>query len=503
MTLNGGNGHCEGDLDLAARQHAIAEDRAAAMEFLRSADGFDHWEKQFYVSLADGDSVDERAMLIELAAQRLFESTPPTVYGDISSWALEWGRILAVDEDVVQRHIGAAQRKAKPYIQRSPVVEDPHWPRLDEAALYGLAGDVVRTIEPHIETHPIALLLQFLAAFGNVTGRGAFYQVGRTRHYPSLFAVLVGDTAKAGKGTSWDYVKDIIKEVDEEWSDDRVQGGLSSGEGLIHAVRDKVIDWDADKDQEKVIDSGSPDKRLLVIEPEFSSVLAQAERPGNILSQLIRCAWDGKKLQTMTKNSPMKASFAHISLIGHVTGDELRARLTRTDMVNGFCNRLLLVMVRRERFLPFRGDLSDDDIRRLGERTAEAVKAARYDVRVTMSDAAKTHWVRVYRELSEGQAGLLGAITARAAPQVARLALIYALLDSVKIIDLPHLKAALAVWNYCEQSANYIFGDTVGDPTADDTLRAIRQAGNTGLSQSYILRDLFGAIGRPTASRSP
>src|ERR1700733_5449412 len=43
----------------------------------------------------------------------------------------------------------------------------------DEYALYGLAGGAVRTLAPHTEGQPGALLLRLLAAFGTVIGSGA------------------------------------------------------------------------------------------------------------------------------------------------------------------------------------------------------------------------------------------------------------------------------------------------------------------------------------------
>ena len=67
-----------------------------------------------------------------------------------------------------------------------------------------------------------------------------------------------------------------------------------------------------------------------------------------------------------------------------------------------------------------------------------------------------------------GIKGLLGAVTARAEAQVMRLACLYALLDLSKITKLEHLLAGLALWEYCEQSAKYIFGDSLGDPLADE-----------------------------------
>jgi hypothetical protein len=41
------------------------------------------------------------------------------------------------------------------------------WPLIDQAAYYGLAGDVVRAIEPHSEADPNGILIQLLAAVGN------------------------------------------------------------------------------------------------------------------------------------------------------------------------------------------------------------------------------------------------------------------------------------------------------------------------------------------------
>ena len=46
------------------------------------------------------------------------------------------------------------------------------WPAsLAADAFHGLAGTFVRTVEPHSEADPAALLLQFLVAFGSAAGR--------------------------------------------------------------------------------------------------------------------------------------------------------------------------------------------------------------------------------------------------------------------------------------------------------------------------------------------
>src|SRR5689334_5842047 len=78
-------------------------------------------------------------------------------------------------------------------------VKADSWPVIDESAFHGLAGDVVKTIEPHSEADPVALLLQFLALAGNVIGHGPYYQVESDEHHANLFGVLVGSSAKGRK----------------------------------------------------------------------------------------------------------------------------------------------------------------------------------------------------------------------------------------------------------------------------------------------------------------
>jgi hypothetical protein len=99
-------------------------------------------------------------------------------------------------------------------------------------------------------------------------------------------------------------------------------------------------------------------------------------------------------------------------------------------------------------------------------------------------------WREVYEELSDGKPGLLGAVTSRAEAQVMRLACLYALLDCSQKIRRVHLEAALALWRYCEDSVRFIFGDSLGDPVADEILRALKEAGEPGLTQTQ-LNDLF------------
>jgi hypothetical protein len=360
----------------------------------------------------------------------------------------------------------------------------------------------VRTVEPQSEADPVALLVQFLVAFGSAVGRGPHFTAEADRHGVNLGAIFVGETAKGRKGTSWGHARKIITEADPDWAM-RMMSGLSSGEGLIWQVRDeirrrdpvrkngRVVDY-----QEVVADEGVKDKRLLVFEGEFASVLRVCGRDGNTLSAIIRNAWDNGNLRTLTKNSPAVATGAHISIVGHITRDELLRYLDDTEAANGFGNRFLWLCVRRSKALPEGGRLSASELAPIIQDVADALAFGRDLGEMRRNDEAREIWRAVYEDLSDGRSGLLGAMIARAEAQVMRLACIYALLDRCPSIGKEHLLAALALWEYVEASAQYIFGARMGDPVADRIADALQHAPD-GLTRTEISA-LFGRHQRST-----
>jgi hypothetical protein len=364
------------------------------------------------------------------------------------------------------------------------------WPKLNSVAYHGLAGRVVAAILPHTESDPVALLLQYLVSFGNAVGRRPYYLVEGAEHFPSLYALLAGPTAKARKGTSAQHIRRVIQIADPDWACNNVASGISSGEGILFAIRDPV--YAVKKGEEVLLDAGVPDKRLMLDEREFSSALDSMKREGNVVSRIIRDAWDCPEvLRTLTKHAPTRVTQPLISIIGHITLDELRQKLDQSSMANGFANRFLYACIRRSKILPHGGELQEDTVGRLGAATLEALTIARAFTRITMTPDAARLWEEAYRQMAaEELPGLLGAITARGEAQTIRLALLYALLDGSPQIESIHLAAALAVWAYCEASARCIFADISGDPIADTILRALRNAKTDGLSR-WDISNLF------------
>lgn len=379
------------------------------------------------------------------------------------------------------------------------------WPvPMGAEARHGFVGEVLATIEPHTEADPHALLVQLLVAFGNVIGRGAGFRAEADFHSTVLYAVIVGETAKARKGTSLGYIRRLIATADSDYIEQRLEGGLSSGEGLVYAVRDATtklvhpkkddLEHEGEEWIEEITDPGIEDKRLLVLEGEFAQALKVMARPGNTLSPAMRNLWDHGKAGSLTKTDRTKCTDAHVSIVGHIVRDELRRELSSTEMCNGFANRIMFVCARRSKVLPEGGDLDDGTLDMLAFRFAQAVADAKTIGKggpLTRDDSARALWHEVYEPLSEGRPGMLGAVTARAEAIVMRVATVYAVLDGRTQIGVEHLQAALAVWRYCEQSARYVFGDAVGDPVADEILDALRSR-----PEGMTRDDIYNLLGR-------
>ena len=54
----------------------------------------------------------------------------------------------------------------------------------------------------------------------------------------------------------------------------------------------------------------------------------------------------------MTKNDAVQATDSHISILGHITKDELLREMNEIEAASGFANRFMWVSARRAQFLP-------------------------------------------------------------------------------------------------------------------------------------------------------
>lgn len=380
------------------------------------------------------------------------------------------------------------------------------WPRFSWDACPGLLGDFVRLATRNSEADPAAVCVTALVRFGaevysygGRSGLGPHFYIGETIHPPRLFAVICGNSSKARKGTSRHPVTKLFGREHCQPSDlkgwsvalpARESGGpLSTGEGLAHHVRDES---DEERERHQRQNPNEPirekgDKRLIILDEEFASGLACTKREGNTLSMGIRCFWDSGDYAPLTKNNPVTVRAAHISILTHITMQELAVCLGEVQAVNGFGNRFLWVCARRAKLVPLPARMPDAELAPLQRELWRLVGLAQRRGTMTMTPSAVALWESLYTDLSQEHSGLAGSIINRAEAQTLRLALIYALLDGAEQIAESHLHAALAMWNYAQESALYIFGDRVADPLEEKVLEALKVGPLTATELSAAL----------------
>jgi hypothetical protein len=384
------------------------------------------------------------------------------------------------------------------------------WPDAPAIALrHGVVGEFLDAVMPHTEADPVAVAVTLLVGFGNAAGREPHALVGGTRHGTNEFAVISGQSGKGRKGTANDVSLLPIRAADPAWAEERIVSGLTSGEGIIHAVRDPITKLEPVREGRAivdyaptVVDAGEPDKRLLVIETELGSTLRATKREQSTLSPIMRAAWDGGNLRTLAKNSGEKATAPHVSLMGNITVEELRKLTTDTDVYGGLFNRVLWVLARRSRLLPDGGEL--DDLTSVNARIAALLTKARTVGRMRRSPAARELWAAEYARLTTvPESGILGAVLGRGEAHALRLSLILALVAGHENVEEADLRAAIDLYDYCAASARIIFGGATDEPLDARLLSIIRATpgiGRTALHKALggrtPAREIVAALGR-------
>ncbi|OLT46934.1 hypothetical protein BJF85_00210 [Saccharomonospora sp. CUA-673] len=372
-------------------------------------------------------------------------------------------------------------------VDEAPVDRVVPFPTLTSEALHGTAGQIVESVVPHSEAHPAAVLATLLARFGAVVGREPHVRADNRTHPARVCPLIVGKTSTGAKGTSAgvvDALFDAAKFADPGGVPK--VGGLSSGEGLIDLVRDGTGDGPDG-------DEGVADKRVYIEEPEFAGTLSVMERNGSILPRVLREAWDGGVLRTLTRSSPLAATGAHIVIVGHATPGELKSRLTEAQLAGGTMNRFLPIASRRTKLCPDGGNIPEPVVGEVADILADRAALGRKIGEVKRTAAADELWRDQYGHVRrERPDGAVAKFLSRAVPQVLRLSLAYALLDGHHEVDEQHLRAALALWDYASASAEWLFGTEPDNRVQDGLVEFIAAAGAAGRSKTDIANGHFG-----------
>lgn len=335
-------------------------------------------------------------------------------------------------------------------------------PVTDERMFYGLLGQFAKQSAMGTEVHPVASMAAMMSYLSACMGRNPMLSVGDGWHHLRLYTFHVGRSSKGGKGMALDLLKRIdtaIRKASPSLVPQIHNGGLSSREGVAFLIHDG---FKHGKDETPPI----ADKRLFVIEHEFANVLAQIKRDGNTLSACLRDCWDGGSIQPATKNSPIWATDPHIALHACITPNEVRARMSRGELTNGFANRFLIIWAERTGVIPFPARATDEVVQSFADAFAKVINfglsgypAQTETMILSLTSDAKKAFGTAYREFAKRHPGgeLIAGLLERRAPMLLRIAGLFAITDCVHEITADHIEAAKAWMDYYSASVHVIF----------------------------------------------
>jgi hypothetical protein len=411
--------------------------------------------------------------------------------------------------------IGKAEMKVIiPALQselRSLVTFDTAFPKpLGPAALSGIVGEFVTAALPFTEADENCLTYQFLTAVGNMMGRKHYARFGADHHYAGLFTLIVGGTS-TGKGQALSVVKSFAHDVDPDWLDKHCRHSAASGEGLVRLAAevcgkdipndegilgdedDDFDDWDTEdlaaqvaQQQQKKPQrlAKSIDGRLMLIVPEMSVLLNSMNREGSNISGYLRQGYDRAPLENNKSKKKLIARNYLLSVVGHITPDELQEIMSTVDWYNGISNRFLWAATRKSKTLPRMGKAPNFaklviKLNKLLELPAAGA--------IDFSEAGGKRWDEWVHSLPEMD-GKLGASQERIKPNALRVALLYAALDERRLtssqkkffIEPEHVEAAIEIVTRSRETVEwFLAGPTqANQKTNHDDLDKVRLAVN-------------------------
>jgi hypothetical protein len=359
-------------------------------------------------------------------------------------------------------------------------------PELPDEALYGVLRPIVEAATKHTEATRVGVAMSALVQFAARYGGALRLRIGDDDRTVPLFALLVGPTGKGRKGTSAAFPRQLFKVLDELitnpecWDDNRtlpgasqVVAGVSSGQGIIDLVRDEGQVFSS-KGSPRMV-PGAHDKRLFIDLSEFASALVVSGQDGNILSQVLRDAFDGMPLASPARTNQLRATDAHICILGHITMHEFRKQTVETkrntDVTNGLLNRFCIVYSARNKLVPNPQPVPDMDKLDLAIQLADNVRNVFCDagyvgensrrvVEYVLDGEAQAAWDGgIYAEISNHRydSEVVHALLSRRDALVRILSVLLAAINGERIVTEPALRAALAWSQYMVDSTSHVF----------------------------------------------
>jgi hypothetical protein len=489
-----------GNISLQALVWVDAADKQQYEERVRIV--YDHFRQ--YDFFDDGNKAENKYCRLPGCERQLFDTKgKPTVVVrqellavkiGPANWA-EYEKSQGLSDEDLER----LTRERRDYYDTRKI---PFPEPMAKEAYYGIVGEVVNIIRPDTEACPESILVQVMLGLLNQIGRRVYRRQAGV-HCLNEFVVLAGLSKTGCKGASWDVSSGLLEAVDPVWFDNCIHSGIESGEGVISWVRDDK--YRITHGGKRICIPGVSDKRLLIFEDEFPRLLMIANRPHNTLSPTLREVFDGKRiLETGSKNDPERATGALISVLGHGVPEEIRTQLSAIDAVNGFANRILFIAVQGVGEIAIPPPI-DWLAQHPGILTRiKAILATFQTQRMThlsWSAEGEAAWKEYYQKNRERKfSGLIDPFIRRSLAHTLRWTMGFCVLDGETAMRKEHLLAAIAIVEYSERSAQWIFGEKIGDKDADKIFWELDRHPE-GMSLSEIYKEIFGGHHKATEIR--
>jgi len=350
-------------------------------------------------------------------------------------------------------------------------------PDFDDALLYGPIGAVARRICQFSEAHAPTVYLNLIVSFGSMFGRGPYFNIDATKHYTNENIANVAPTSEGRKGTCSDAAEFFLRMISPAFMDRNNVSGFASSQAVIAQIKDSSTYQIRDRKTsafKTVLVPGVEDKRLCIRENELSGLFKLLADSKNRAGELFRNAWDGKPLSNKVSGKTDEGEHRslvcrepHVSIIGSTTPSLAKSTLPVGVDKSGDGNRFIWCFTKRIQLCPHGGppiDWASETIEYAGVTVHLLVYLQQmlneaYEPRlIPLTRAASKFCTHLYLRLeNDRRIDFLGGMTRRAAAHIRRLAMILCLIDRENAVDVKHLQAAEAIWDFSQESARFIF----------------------------------------------
>jgi DnaA N-terminal domain len=357
-------------------------------------------------------------------------------------------------------------------------------PVLPEVAWHSLANEYREIVGPSTEASHVYHFGCFLTAVGAALGRSVYIEKAG-RHYPNLFAVLVGKSGGARKGTALHFGTHLALALYQKMG---IVKSLDSREGFLEHLAE------LEKQQE-----GRAGVSAIVYLAELRSLIEKTrmEGLGNIVPMLCDAYDCPEDLTVHTRKNPISVSLPTVSLCAATTQRWIEG-LQMKDLEGGLGNRIMWVPGEPGR--PIANPPARDQrrftvlVRNLRKRIAHWPQKNGTEFR--LSPAAEARWVTIYGELygHNDEDPLIEVLCQRLQNHCLKVALIWAALDGQAVIEQPHLEAAYTFTQFLYDSQWYLFRGFGASPMAKlDTkiIEAVRAAGVNGIRRPLLKKKFW------------